>query len=147
MKLLITSDIHGNKDKLIKLLNKHKDITHHFDAGDSQLNDDILIKYNIISVRGNTDYNNDLPLERIININDKKILIDHGHTLNVKLTYTRLFERAKFKQVDICIFGHTHINYINKIDNILFLNPGSLGYDNTYIIYKNNEARIYKLYE
>lgn len=147
MKLLITSDIHKNIEKLKMVLQKHPDITLHLDAGDSQLAVELLDELNILSVKGNTDFLSRLPLERLENFDGKNIYITHGHKLNVKRSYKELEQKAKREQVDICISGHTHVLVINTIGNILFLNPGSLGYDDTYIIYENNKARAYKLYE
>jgi putative phosphoesterase len=39
-----------------------------------------------------------------------------------------LLYHAKEAQADIVCFGHTHRPYVEEIDNILFINPGSLCY-------------------
>ena len=35
---------------------------------------------------------------------------------------------AKDNNVDIVVYGHTHIPVYKKIDNIIFINPGSTTY-------------------
>ncbi|MDA9355320.1 metallophosphatase family protein [Amylibacter sp.] len=73
-----------------------------------------------------------LPLEIEINVGDLKILLCHGSPLD-KLNGriypdTNLYKfKDQFKSYDIIITGHTHHKLARKIDNCLFLNPGSLG--------------------
>ena len=46
---------------------------------------------------------------------------------------------------DICIFGHTHREYMNEKNDIIYLNPGALQ-DKKYVIYngKKFEQKILK---
>ena len=53
MKILITSDIHGNYEALMAVKNKHQDCEYHLDAGDSKIPEHTLNNDNIISVAGN----------------------------------------------------------------------------------------------
>ena len=57
---------------------------------------------------------------------NKKIMITHGHRYGVKYGLERLYFSALENEVDIVLFGHTHISLNEKYDNILFFNPGSL---------------------
>lgn len=145
MKILITSDIHSNLDVLNKLIKKHPNIDYHLDAGDSELTLNQLEQLNIISVRGNTDVDFNLKIDHIMNVMNQKILLIHGHTQGVKNSLIGLSETAKNLEVDIVIFGHTHIPFNKKIGNILYLNPGSLGYDKSYIIIDNKKVRFHTL--
>ena len=43
--------------------------------------------------------------------------------------------------VDYVIFGHTHQMMVEKINGITYLNPGSLGYEKTYIEIFNKTIR------
>lgn len=52
---------------------------------------------------------------------NKKIIVTHGH----KYSRDSLLELAKQWKIDIVITGHTHTACLEKIDNIIFLNPGS----------------------
>lgn len=146
MPILITSDIHGNTKNLNKLLKKHPNIKTHLNAGDSQLSLDYLKANNIISVLGNTDADFNLDKYQLLLINHKKILLVHGHEFNVKQSLINLSEFAKKLKADIVIFGHTHIPFNKTINNILYINPGSLGFDNTYVILNENEVRFYSLW-
>lgn len=142
MKIIITSDIHRNKEKLENLLKLHPDANYFLDAGDSEMINKELSNYNLMSVRGNMDSNFTLPFHRMFNIDNKKILLMHGHTVNVKASIVSLTDTAANLEADIIIFGHTHVPFMKVIDNILYLNPGSLGYDDTYIVLENGKARF-----
>jgi uncharacterized protein len=56
MKLLITSDVHGNEERLKEVVRKHKDIDYHLNAGDICLDPIVYEKYHIILVKGNNDF-------------------------------------------------------------------------------------------
>lgn len=147
MEILITSDLHGETLKLEKLKAQYPNITTHLDAGDSNLSITELNKYNVTSVRGNMDSDLNLNIHEILTIDNKKILLIHGHTVGVKSGLLSLYETAVSIEANIVIFGHTHEPYMKRVDNILFINPGSLRYGNTYVIYKNDEARFYFLWQ
>ena len=62
--------------------------------------------------------------------------------------------RKEFKQVDVIIFGHSHIPCNERIDGVLFFNPGSPtdkifapynSYGMIEITGKNINARIIKI--
>lgn len=142
MKILITSDIHRDLKGLNRVLQKVKEYDYHLDAGDSNLTVEYLNKKNILSVKGNTDFFIKLPIHRIVNINNKKILIVHGHTLNVKLYLNNLYSYAKRLNVDICIYGHTHKQLLEEKDGITFLNPGSV-LDGRYVVIEDEEIKLY----
>ena len=79
-----------------------------------------------ICVQGNMDryYGLDLPKRNIVTVEKFKIGLDHGEV------YPRGDEQqlkyiALEMEVDVLITGHTHWAFINKIDKILLLNPGS----------------------
>ncbi len=138
MKLLITGDIHGRSDMLEKVLKQVDDYDLHLNTGDLGLDVKTIEASKMIAVKGNNDYYQDLPTERLIEHQGLKILLTHGHLQNVKYGLTELIEMAKEMNADICIFGHTHDAFYKKIDHITFINPGSLsGYhDKSYAIYE-----------
>lgn len=142
MKILITSDIHRNIANLNKILELEKDANYHLDAGDANLAIEFLLEKEIISVKGNTDFFSKLEEEKILDIAGKKILLIHGHTLKVKRTMELLHSYAKGLNVDICIYGHTHIQRIEIVDDIVFINPGSV-MDFKYAIYENGKFKLY----
>lgn len=142
MKILITSDIHRDINGLNKILNKEQNNDYHFDAGDSNLKKPLLEEKSILSVKGNTDFFIKLPIQRIIKVDNKKFLIIHGHTLNVKFHLNNLVKHAKSLNVDYCLFGHTHKQFLKEAEGITFLNPGSV-LDGHYAVYKDGQIKLY----
>lgn len=142
MKILITSDIHGNERNLNKIISKHQDSDFHLDAGDSNLSTSLLDNLNILSVKGNTDFFHKLPKERILEIDNKKILLIHGHTLRIKWNFNNLHYYAQQLNVDICIYGHTHRQLLEEVNGITYLNPGSV-LDNKYAVYKDGKISLF----
>lgn len=140
MKILITSDLHGRVYYLDKIL-ATSDYDLILDAGDSNLEEHQLKIRNILSVKGNTDYYLNLPFFRIIDLKIGKVLITHGHLEAVKWGLNDLQSKAKSLGVDYVIFGHTHQMMVEKINGITYLNPGSLGYEKTYIEIFNKTIR------
>ena len=144
MKLLITSDVHGDDEKLINIIKKHPDVDYHLNAGDMCLDPKIWEKYHIISVKGNNDFGSDLPYMRVLDFEGLHILLTHGHIEHVKFGMDRLKLKAKVNDVEIVIFGHTHERYLMSDEGILFINPGALGgYHRSYAIYENQQVTFY----
>lgn len=137
MKIIFFSDLHNDIKVLENLLEKEQGVF--YCLGDSKLSEDQLDKYKINSVLGNCD-NIDLPLELVLNIDDKKILLVHGHKFNVKYNLNNLYFYSKSMDCDYVIYGHTHIQ--SKDDNLY--NPGSLK-NKTYLIYENNYFKFMRL--
>ncbi|MBU1141546.1 MAG: YfcE family phosphodiesterase [Firmicutes bacterium] len=144
MKLLITSDVHGNHASLMDVISLHKDVDYHIDAGDMCFDMKRLERYHIVSVKGNNDFGSDLPYVRVLDFDGVKILLTHGHLEHVKFSLDRLKLKAKVNDVQICIFGHTHERYMMVDEGILYINPGALGdYHHSYAIYENQQVTFY----
>ncbi len=124
MKIIIVSDSHGKRNILNDLLEEHKDADHFLHCGDIELSDDMFPMYK--TVIGNNDYFTNYPLERVVEIAGHRIYMTHGHILNVWNRHEHLVEKAKEHGCDIACYGHSHISVIEKRDDILILNPGSL---------------------
>lgn len=145
MKILVISDSHNNSLDNINF--KSYDYIIH--CGDYGKGLNILINNNVLFVKGNCDDFGDEEL--IININNKKIYINHGNSYNVKYSYDRLIYRALELNADIVLFGHTHNQIIFYEENILFINPGNYPMyyvelnDNDIILYNNNIKKYIKL--
>ncbi len=132
MKIGIISDTHkdiGNIDKVIPYLKECDLIVH---AGDN-IDDAEYIYYatdvDVKCVKGNCDlYNIDEPYELTFIANNKKFFLCHGHNYDVKMGLNSLLRLAKNNHIDIVVYGHTHIPVYKTIDNVTFINPGSLTY-------------------
>lgn len=167
MNYLIASDIHGSPSTIKKLLSyvDKFDIKKIFLLGDLYYSGarnvppsdyfpkdvvSILNSYKdkIISVKGNCESDVDLMVSEFviaddlyIRLFDKDIFLTHGH----KYSFDNL---PKFK-VDIFIQGHTHISKIERKENMLLLNPGSitLPKDNnkSFMILNEKKVTLYDL--
>lgn len=130
MKILVVSDTHTKNKKLIHkvaAMEEKPDLMFHL--GD-YVGDGLIISraLNIspIIVMGNGDHRSaGFKEEEIIEIEGKKIFLTHGHKLSVSLNLNRIFYRAKELGADIALFGHTHVPIIERVEDIIIMNPGS----------------------
>lgn len=127
MKVLIVSDSHGLTKELQDLKERHDnevDVMLH--CGDSELVSTSSEMKGFSAVRGNCDYDSSYPNDMQISFGDYQILLTHGHLYNVKMSLMNLRYRAEEAGAKIVCFGHSHIAVAELIDNILFINPGSI---------------------
>lgn len=140
MRIFVVSDTHGRIDdflKAVRYLEKPDFFIHLGDHVEDGIKIEKEMNVEAIIVKGNCDYTREFPEEKVLNINGKKILITHGHKQNVKFDTSRLLYAAKEKDVDLVLFGHTHISLFTEKDGIMFMNPGSpsiprLPYEKTF---------------
>ncbi len=136
MRYIVLSDTHGNKSGVKELLSKVKHDGVIF-CGDGEGDFEIL-EQNIYMVKGNCDFFSKLPTIISIDICGQKVLVTHGNMYGVKSGMGALMNEAEKENANLVIFGHTHIPYVNNINNITYLNPGSfkrgVGYNSTYAI-------------
>lgn len=121
MKIIVTSDIHRNKNVIKYILeNFVGDEYRYYDCGDSELSPNDLLSF--LTVKGNCDFRN-YPRYRIIEIDDYlKILITHGHLYKNE----QLLQMCKDNNCNVVITGHTHIKKLQIVDDIYMINPGSI---------------------
>ncbi|MTI70152.1 MAG: metallophosphoesterase [Firmicutes bacterium] len=130
MKVIVISDTHGNLDDSFDLLSNLKDIDMLIHLGDfskdvEKINEEFDLE--VYNIKGNCDigdYNTEE--EQIINLKEKKVLLTHGHKYGVKMGIERLYYKAKELNVDMVLFGHSHVPMKIEYDDILFFNPGSI---------------------
>lgn len=129
-RILVFSDSHGYLDHMREILkNETPDMVVHL--GDC-VKDVYAIKQDfpeipIEFVKGNCDLAQE-PVEKILLIEGKKVMICHGHTYHVKSDYLNVEYAAKEKQADAVLFGHTHKAFYNNNNGPVMLNPGSIGF-------------------
>ena len=123
MKIVVTSDIHGNIEALEKVKAQNKDADLFIDAGDSELRAFQLEPF--VTVRGNCDYyiKNNYRIDYAMGVN---IYTTHGNGLFFNDNY--LAKTAKEFGAKIAIHGHTHVPKITTVDGIHILCPGSISY-------------------
>jgi uncharacterized protein len=163
MKLMIASDIHGSEfycNKMIEAYKKEKadkllllgDLLYHGPRNDlpKEYNPKKVIellngiKDEILCVRGNCDTEVDqmvleFPIMAeycILYLDNRMIFATHGHKFNP----TNL---PMLKQGDILLNGHTHVPKCERVNNVIYMNPGSVSIPKEdsahgYMIVENN---------
>ena len=129
MRIGVVSDSHGDfymLDKAIKMMGEVECIIH---IGD-HYNDLVKVnsKYNkeIYYVPGNNDYISSGLGDKVIVLNNKRILITHGHKYGVNFGLMNLLLKAEEEKADIVLYGHTHVYNVDYEREVFFLNPGSV---------------------
>lgn len=119
MKILLTSDIHGNQKALDYIVSNYEaDL--YYDCGDSELMNFYLKDF--YSVLGNCDYES-FPNYRVVNINSYlNIFITHGHLYS----QDQIIEMAKQRKCNVIAYGHSHIRKLEERDGLYLINPGSV---------------------
>ena len=79
-------------------------------------------------MRGNNDFFSDLPKEEEFTLGNYRILVTHGHLYGVSMSTCVLEEEARSRQVQVVMFGHTHYPYLEEMEDLTVLTPGSLSY-------------------
>lgn len=81
----------------------------------------------VVAVAGNCDgLRASYPEEGFIEAAGKQIWISHGHRYGVKSGTHELAWMAKKYEVDIAVYGHSHIPEFHWENEILLINPGSV---------------------
>ncbi|SJZ68419.1 YfcE family phosphodiesterase [Selenihalanaerobacter shriftii] len=148
MKILCVSDTHGQVSELERIIPIEDNIDFLLHAGDHITDVESIEKdnFNIVKVKGNRDRGCEGNLDELIYIEDKKILLTHGHRYRAKYGLSNLAYKAVELEADIVVFGHTHKSLQVQEDDILYLNPGSLTYPRdgqaSYGIIEINEGEI-----
>lgn len=132
MKILVVSDTHGKNKELINRVRKMEKADLLIHLGD-YVGDGLTIAKALgiapIIVMGNGDHpSSGFKEEEVIEIKGKKIFLTHGHKLGVNFNLNRILYRARELDADIALFGHTHLPIIEKIDDLILMNPGSASY-------------------
>ncbi|MDQ0215421.1 putative phosphoesterase [Oikeobacillus pervagus] len=127
MKLLVVSDNHGWGEILSEIMARYKGkVDGFYHCGDSELYDHDPEMAGYTTVRGNCDTENRFPYELVEVMEGKRIFLTHGHRYQVKTTMMNLHYKAKEYRADFVFFGHTHMLGVEKVDETIYLNPGSI---------------------
>lgn len=134
MRMIITSDSHGNKSGFFDVVEKHIEEAELFvNLGDSNSQKDLEdaklyfgSRLKLASVAGNCDWSSDLPLTAFIKFSGKNVFMCHGHTFRVKTGLKDYLAAATACRADIALFGHTHCPTCKELNGIYFFNPGAL---------------------
>jgi putative phosphoesterase len=131
MKVGILADTHIRKERSLPALvwEELEEVDAILHAGDlvtMSLLDDLAVLAPVIAVRGNCDWGvDDLPAKAITSLGNLTVGLTHGYLGPGKSTPERALNTFAQEQVDIIIFGHSHIPYKQFVNGILLFNPGS----------------------
>lgn len=128
MKIVVVSDSHTDTKSLKKIRERHLHETDLFiHCGDSQLMSDHKEIQGYLMVRGNCDFDQNYPLDRMEKLNEQDTLfMTHGHHYDVKYSMQRLYYKALEVGATIVCYGHSHCIGAEMNEGVLFLNPGSV---------------------
>ena len=130
MKILVLSDSHGNLNNMVRAVevSAPRMILHLGDCWrDGEKLHELFPKIPFEQVPGNCDFRPSEPSERLLFLEDKRVLICHGHTYGVKQSLVSASYAAEEQNLDLFLFGHTHNPLVDMRGKTLFLNPGSIG--------------------
>ena len=167
MKILFFSDIHGiatnlkyideleqenNFDKIVVLGDLYYTGPNYNMMQESSKVLEFLMKYQdkMIILKGNCDSDvdikaTDIPISdlSLLNIDNLDIYVTHGHLYSYS-------KNRKFDRKGILIYGHEHIPYIKKENDMIYICVGSISLprDNSkpsYLIYENHKFSLYDI--
>jgi len=126
MRILVISDTHGEMES-IDLVRQHVGpVDGVFHCGDSELDSMHTSLQSGYVVGGNCDFDSSFPNEVLIEIDGHTVFMTHGHLYQVKTTMIPLSYRAQEVGAEVVLFGHSHLLGAELVNEILFVNPGSL---------------------
>lgn len=129
MRILVVSDSHGNEARLLQAHEIFKPIDLLIHCGDGEA-DAITVEQTegttVLRVAGNCDIGSAAPRELVHLLYGKKVLICHGDRYNVKAGLDKIISRGKELEVDVILFGHTHLALVENCFGIMLVNPGTL---------------------
>ena len=130
MKILVLSDSHGNIENMVRAVEAEQPrmLLHLGDCWrDAERLHDRFPDLEFHQVPGNCDFRSTEPTERLLFIEDFRVLLCHGHTYGVKQSLLRAGYEAEEQNLDLFLFGHTHSPMVDRRGKTWFLNPGSIG--------------------
>lgn len=135
MRIGVVGDIHGNLIGLERALRAMGPLDRLLFTGDGY-QDLVRAKLNftvpVIGVAGNCDFSTAYPTEQFFELEKYKVLLTHGHRYGVKQGLTTIAMAAREKQVDLVVFGHTHLPLNTEWEGIRIFNPGTLCPERSY---------------
>ncbi|HEY4414742.1 MAG TPA: metallophosphoesterase family protein [Verrucomicrobiae bacterium] len=126
MKIGVISDTHGFLDPRVEKIFAGVDhILHAGDIGYAIIILELEFVAPVTAVNGNNDP--DLPYKETeaIKLGTKKMLIHH--IVDPRAPSETLQNRINRERPDVVVFGHTHKQFAQTVDGILFFNPGYAG--------------------
>jgi len=77
-------------------------------------------------IKGNCDVNATGDVEKTITIDGIKIYMTHGHRYHVKEGLSYLMKHTQDSDINLTLFGHTHLATITEDKGATLMNPGQM---------------------
>lgn len=147
MRVLVVSDTHRKNDLYIALVERLSPdmVVHCGDVEGSAYTIREAAHAECHIVAGNNDFFDSLPEDDEFMIGRYKAYLTHGHHYYISVGTEMLKDEAKARGFDIVFFGHTHRPLIERDENLLIINPGSISYPrqegrkNSYVLMEVDE--------
>ena len=130
MKILVVSDSHGAVENLRRAVERERpELALHLGDGwhDAEALRRRYPELPLEQVPGNCDFRNAGTAVRVLELEGKRVMLCHGHTLGVKSGLGILLREAQERGADVALFGHTHKPFVELRGGVLLFNPGSIG--------------------
>ena len=128
MKIGVISDTHGDLATIQQVVKRLTNIDMWLHAGDCSQDAEYLsnlVAVPVISAKGNCDGQTTAKIDEFVEAGGHRIWLTHGHRYGVKQSTQDLVRWGKHHEVDIVIYGHTHVSDNHWSAGILIFNPGS----------------------
>lgn len=149
MKIACAGDAHGARGAMLRMLDALPRIDALCFLGDCDADADFLEPLlksaqphaAFLSVAGNNDPFSERPKTIEMSFGAARAMLTHGHLFGVKQSLMRLLYRAKERECDLALFGHTHAPFMEQIDGVWLVNPGALLKDRWALLEIEKEIR------
>ena len=146
--IVVISDSHGmlpKDDEFWQILDE-ADLIFHLGDGIKDIEKlQSVYKDKLTFVLGNCDSFNSEPF-KIVDVEEVRFLLTHGHKFGVKSDLDDLKFECEYQKAQFGLYGHTHKAQVDEWPNVTLINPGSIGYNNSYLYISvvKNKA-VYKI--
>lgn len=141
-RICVISDTHGSNTAIDAVVSSSGEVDGFFHLGDCAGDAKRIAEKTgrpVYSVLGNCDYGfhreleeSVFPLpqkrvttERVVTVENARILLTHGHLYGVDMGDFTLGYRAEELNCAAVLYGHTHMSELSAFGKVLKLNPGS----------------------
>jgi uncharacterized protein len=126
LRIGLISDTHGQlRADVHRALAGVGRILHAGDVGGDEILDELALIAPVQAVRGNCDdpWDPRLAAQLDLEVGGVRIHVSHGHELGRPAATTV----AASYDADVCVYGHTHRQVVERVDGRLIVNPGAAG--------------------
>ena len=129
MKILVFADSHGYNIAMAYATEREAPdaVLHLGDhAEDAHELSRVFPGLTVLGVRGNNDFDRDVPLFCVTTLGGVRMYLTHGHRERVHSGCHLVAQRAREEGCGLAFFGHTHRMQVERDAGVLVCNPGSI---------------------